>query len=362
MPGHSKRILVAVLDWGLGHATRCVPIIRDLVSRGCTVAISGNGQSLFLLKQEFPQLSFHELESYKVAYSSSLPFMMKVFLQLPKFLRAIRKEHEQVDNLIAQHKFDIVISDNRYGCWSPRVPAVLITHQLNIIMPASMKWMSRSLNYFNHRLINRFDLCWVPDSDHERITGALTVPGKLKVRFVGMLSRFDKSNIQIEDGLILGVVSGPEPQREIFEAILKKEMTRLAGNFTCIIVRGIPSGTASTHSRITFLNHVRGQELGTLIQKAAILITRSGYSTIMDLTRLEKKAVVMVPTPGQTEQEYLAAELDKRKVAVLQHQSEFDLNKAILKVKEYQGFENRDQETNLLRNAIDELLQMKKSR
>lgn len=358
MPEISKHILVAVLDWGLGHATRCIPVINYLLNRGCKVSIAGNGQSLLLLKEEFPHLKFHELESYKVEYSSSLPFMVKVFLQLPKFLNAIRKEHTQIENLISQHKIDGVISDNRYGCWSGQVSSVFITHQVNLIMPTSFKWLSAALNFFNHRLIKRFDTCWIPDSDHERITGPLTVPDNLKVRFVGMLSRLKKSDVQVDEDLILGVISGPEPQRQILESILEHEMSEQTRR--CIIVRGIISGQEKKNSRITFINHVSGRELGELIQKAGILITRSGYSTVMDLTRLEKKNVILIPTPGQTEQEYLAEELDKRKIALRQLQWDFDLNTAIRKVREHKGFEDIDPETNLLINAVDELLQMEK--
>lgn len=358
MPEISKHILLAVLDWGLGHATRCIPVINSLLNRGCKVSIAGNGQSLLLLKQEFPHLNFHELESYKVEYSSSLPFMVKVFLQLPKFMNAIREEHRQIELLISQHKIDGVISDNRYGCWSGQVPSVFITHQVNLIMPASFNWLGAALNFFNHRLIKRFDTCWVPDSGHERITGPLTVPSKLKVRFVGMLSRLKKSDVQIDEDLILGVISGPEPQRQILESILEHQMSEQTRR--CIIVRGIISGEEKKNSRITFINHVSGRELGELIQKAGILITRSGYSTVMDLTRLEKKNVILISTPGQTEQEYLARELDRRKIALRQLQSDFDLNKAIGKVKEYKGFEDTDPETNLLINAVDQLLQMEK--
>jgi uncharacterized protein (TIGR00661 family) len=360
MPEISKHILVAVLDWGLGHATRCIPVIDCLLTLGCKVSIAGNGQSLLLLKQEFPQLNFYELESYKVEYSTSLPFMAKIFLQLPKFLWAIRNEHEQLEKLISQQKIDAVVSDNRYGCWSPKVSTVLITHQVNLIMPASFKWLNGALNFFNHRLIKRFDTCWIPDSDHERITGQLTVPGNLNVRFVGMLSRLKKSDVQVDQDLILGVISGPEPQRQILESLLEQQMSLQTRR--CILVRGIPSGLHRKNSRITFINHISGRELGELIQKAGILITRSGFSTVMDLTRLEKKNVILIPTPGQTEQEYLAEELDKRKIALRQLQSDFDLNTAIGKVKEYKGFEDIDPETNLLINAVDELLQVEKTK
>jgi len=356
-----KHVLVAVLDWGLGHATRCVPIIRELLNQHCKVTLAGNGQSLQLLRQEFPMLEFIELPSYKVSYSVSMPFMLKIFLQLPKFLSAIRTEHKEIEKLVSQRNVDAIISDNRYGCWSTQVPSVLITHQVNIIMPPMLSWMSFGINYFNHSLIKRFNLGWVPDFESDRITGRLTTPGKLNIRFIGMLSRFERNeNISIEPNLIVGVISGPEPQRQVLESILEKQMTNQTGNF--VLVRGILNGKERQHSSIKFINHLGATELSELIQKASIIITRSGYSSIMDLIKLGKKRVILIPTPGQTEQEYMAEVLDKKQIALGQPQSDFDLMKVLDRVKNYTGFEDIRQQANLLPKAIVELLEMKRKR
>lgn len=358
MPLH-KHVLVAVLDWGLGHATRCVPIIRELINQHCQVTLAGNGQSLKLLRQEFPLLEFYELPSYKVSYSGSMPFMLKIFLQVPKFLNAIRAEHIEIEKLVAQSKMDVVISDNRYGCWSTQVPSVLITHQVNIIIPPMLSWLSRGINYFNHQLIKRFNLCWVPDFESERITGSLTTPGELNIRFIGMLSRFERNeNISTDPDLVLGVVSGPEPQRQILESMLEKQMVNQTGSF--VLVRGILNGKERQHASIKFINHLPAIELNELIQKASIIITRSGYSTIMDLIKLGKKKVILIPTPGQTEQEYLAEVLDKKQIALGQSQSDFDLMTVLDRVKHYTGFEGIQQQANLLPKAIIELLEMKR--
>ena len=350
----STHILVTVLDWGLGHATRSIVVINALLEKGCRVSIAGNGQSLELLKQEYPQLNFYELAPYNVKYSRQRHFMLNIFLQLPKFLRAIKTERQQIEQLIGKNKFDAVIADNRYGCWSKEIPGVLITHQLNLQMPVYLSWLSGFINYFNHRQIRKFTTCWVPDVVTNPITGRLTEPKNLKVRFIGMLSRFKPKQIKEDDNLIVGIVSGPEPQRSVFEELLVKEMEKQSKE--CIIVRGVPKGEARNHQNIKFINHLSAIELNDLIQKAGVIVSRSGYSTIMDLAAINKKQIIFIPTPGQTEQEYLAEQLKSRKLAFMQKQSEFDLTKAIEEVKEYNGFDQIDQDTNLLDKAISDLI------
>ncbi|MBL7870516.1 MAG: hypothetical protein JNM78_02805 [Cyclobacteriaceae bacterium] len=356
MSAPSKHILVAVLDWGLGHATRSIVVINALLEKGCSVSIAGNGQSLELLKQEYPQLNFHELQSYDVLYSNGRPFILNIFLQLPKFLKAIRLENKQVEELIDKNKFDAVISDNRYGCWSKEIPSVLITHQLNLQMPVYFSWLSGFINYFNHRQIRKFTECWVPDFVLNPITGRLTSTENLSVRFIGMLSRFNPKKIEENDNLIMGVVSGPEPQRSVFEELLVNEMEKQTRD--CIIVRGTPKDEERRHSRIKFVNHLHTNELKELIQKAGIIVSRSGYSTIMDLSVLGKKQIIFIPTPGQTEQEYLAEQLRDRKIALIQKQAEFNLTKAMTDVKGYNGFTQVIQEVSMLHSAIDDLIMM----
>jgi uncharacterized protein (TIGR00661 family) len=349
-----KHILVAVLDWGLGHATRSIVVINALLAKGHSVSIAGNGQSLELLKQEYSHLNFYELISYGAIYSTQRSFVLNIFLQLPKFLKAIKNEHKQIEQLISKNKFDAVISDNRYGCWSREILSVLITHQLNLQMPSYLVWLSGLINYFNQRQIKKFSRCWVPDYNDKSITGKLSESKKLKVQFIGMLSRFNPNHIKVDYNLILGIVSGPEPQRTNFEEILTKEMEKQTKE--CVIVRGVPSGVERKHSHIKFINHLRSNELSELVQQAGIIVSRSGYSTIMDLASLGKKQILFVPTPGQTEQEYLAQQLKSSKIALMQRQSEFDLAKAIGEVKEYVGFAKSDQETNLLDKAISDLI------
>ena len=183
-----KKVLITPLDWGLGHATRCIPIIHELLKRGCTVLIAGSGDSLLLLKNEFPHLTFFTLSAYSPLYSRSQSMIWKIVSQIPKFVEVIRKEHQQIQTLIEKHKIDFIISDNRYGCWSAKIPSVFMTHQLNILMPYGLKWIEPLVRRVNKRLIKKFSTCWIPDYAEE----TLSLSGKLSQhdvpRFITLLT------------------------------------------------------------------------------------------------------------------------------------------------------------------------------
>jgi uncharacterized protein (TIGR00661 family) len=352
-----KHILVAVLDWGLGHATRCVPVIRMLLLNHCKVSVAGNGESLALLKQEFPQLTFHELPSYRITYPLNGFLFLHLLLQSPRVFRAIRYEHRLMQRLIEEHKFDAIISDNRYGCYSKHVQSVIITHQLTIQVPSSLSWSRAVVNRVNHRMIKRFSACWVPDIESSQLSGNLSKATLLKVRYVGLLSRFLNTEVEIEHGLIVALVSGPEPQREIFEKLLLGELKKL--NQRSMLVRGLPSRPSEVkeEGKITIINHASADDLQKLIAKADVIISRSGYSTIMDLYTLGKRRIVFIPTPGQIEQEYLADKLDRDHIAFTQTQDRMNIQEAIDKSKMYHGFDTNEHRANLLDEAVQELLQ-----
>ncbi len=353
--GKQKHILVAVLDWGLGHATRCIPIINCLLTNHCKVSIAGNGPSFELLKQEFPQLTVHELSPYNVRYPSNSFFFLHLLFQSPGIFKAIRAERKQIGKLVSENNIDAIISDNRYGCYCEKVPSVLITHQLNIQLPSSLSWSKFMVDYINNQLIKKFDACWVPDFP-SGLTSKLSESRKLKARFIGMLSRFQSNDVVQESDLVVGLVSGPEPQREIFEKLLLKQFKKL--NQPCLIVRGLPNVmfNETKDGNITLITHAPAQELEIIISKANIVISRSGYTTIMDLQAIGKKNVIFIPTPGQTEQEYLANELEKRGIAYTQIQDRFNMKEALEKSKEYKGFDASTQRTNLLNEAVQDLL------
>jgi UDP-N-acetylglucosamine:LPS N-acetylglucosamine transferase len=341
---------VAPLDWGLGHATRCIPIIHEFLNRSVEVQIASSGKALALLRQEFPTLKFHELVSYKATYSDRLSFMLKILFQMPKFLWTIKREHQQIEQIIKNENMDWVIADNRYGCWSSQIPSVLITHQINILMPPAWKWLEGVINYGNHRQIKKFTQCWIPDFPNG-ITRRMTYPGNLKTKFIGMISRFNTWKLPLKRE-ILFLLSGPETQLSIFETKVREEIRR-TGCKNYFMVKGKP-GTMD-ESTENEADHLPAGELNELILSTQLVISRPGYTTIMDLWKLGKKAI-FIPTPGQTEQEYLAKQLKVNGIAFCQNQDEFDLSLALTESKKYKGFEGYPASPNLLARAIDDLL------
>lgn len=325
-----KKLLLAPLDWGLGHATRCVPIIRDLLNSDCEVWLAGEGAQEKLLREEFPLLPFLPLKGYRIKYSKN-GLAAKLIFQIPSILRSIREENSWLKVQIKNHGFEAVISDNRYGLWSENVFSVFITHQLRI--KSSLGKLSENfLQKWNYNLINKFDECWIPDKEGEsNLAGALSHPHKLPsipVKFIGSQSRFNNLDIEVEKDHLLIILSGPEPQRTIFENKIIEEIVNYPG--TATIVRGLPGekNIVPSTNTIHFYNHLMADDLNVEMMKAEFIIGRSGYSTIMDIAELDKKSI-LVPTPGQTEQEYLAEHLMQKRFAYCVRQNEFSLLKVI---------------------------------
>jgi len=352
----ARKVLVTPLDWGLGHATRSIPVIHELQNRKCEVVIATSGDALLLLRTEFPTLQFFELPAYRARYSTRIPFMTGILLQMPKFLWAIRKEHVQTQRIIREQKIDFVISDSRFGCWSTRVPTIFISHQTTILMPSHLKWLESAINFFNRQQIKKFTQCWIPDFPSDRVTDKLTSVAGLNIRFIGMLSRFKKPKIltQVKYNYLI-LISGPEPQRTILEQFMRKNIHVLPGKK--MIVKGQPHLGQEIIQTKGFdeVGHLQAGTLQHIIESSEMIIARSGYSTVMDLAALGKKAF-FIPTPGQTEQELLALELEKRKIAYYQNQKDLDLIRANEEMENYTGFSNFDQPESLLSKTMDEFL------
>lgn len=332
------RILVAPLDWGLGHATRCIPIIKEFLKNDCDVWLAGQGKQEALLRSEFPHLPFLPLQGYNIEYSkTSWGLFWKMILQMPRMITLIRAEHKWLNRTIRAHEFDAVISDNRFGLHHSQVPSVFITHQLTIKTPLG-KWNEKILQKWNYRQINCFKECWVPDvPGGHNLAGRLSHPTNMPsvpVKYIGSLSRFEKEERNEIKGQLLFILSGPEPQRTILENNIINEVSHYPG--TATIVRGLPAvqTVIPSTSMIKFYNHLPAKELNGEVEKADWVISRPGYSTIMDLEKLQKKSI-LIPTPGQTEQEYLAKELYQKKIAFSVPQKEFSLSLALENAKKF---------------------------
>ena len=304
-------VLVAPLDWGLGHTTRCIPVIRALLQLKIKVLVACDERSKAILEKEFTSISFLSLNGYRVRYSSSKRLLaLKIIQQLPKILLSIRREHAWLQQIIRSHKIDLVISDNRFGLYSNQCTCVFITHQLNIQAP--FRWMQNCIRLINYRFINRFAACWVPD-----YAGSFSIAGKLShpvqmpavpVQYIGPLTRLAKKEADEKkyDWLIL--LSGPEPQRSLLEQKFVGVLAAIPGSV--LLVRGLPESNEELQvpDNCVCVNYLGGEELEQAVARAAFVISRSGYTTVMELLYLQKKAV-LIPTPGQTEQEYLAKHL-----------------------------------------------------
>lgn len=301
----NKNILIAPLNWGLGHATRCIPIIRELLRYPfITVLLASDGRALKLLRQEFPTLIALELPAYQIHYRST-NMIWNIAGQVPKILRAIYQERQVIKQLVKDYEIDLIISDNRYGCYHPAVRSIFMTHQINLRIP--FRPLEYLTNIFNHLWLKKFETVWIPDYEGKtNLAGSLSRSAGLEeVVYLGALSRFIKKNTPIKYDVTV-VLSGPEPQRSILEQKIIEQAQNLPYQF--LLVQGkteiqqhfFIKKNVEVHS---FLNSVA---LNEAILASKIVVARSGYSTLMDLMVLGKKAI-FIPTPGQTEQEYLAA-------------------------------------------------------
>lgn len=327
-PGGSltPKILVAPLDWGLGHATRCIPVIKELLAQNCTVILAAEGRVKLLLEKEFPNLPNLQLLGYRVKYSKKKwSLMFSIMAQLPKMLRAINLERKWLKQLIANNEVDAVISDNRYGLYHNAIRSVFITHQLHIKSFSSIS--EKILQKLNYSYIDQFSECWVPDvDDKNNLSGdlghPLVKPGAT-THYIGALSRFQKDNDSEEKHLLI-LLSGPEPQRSILEKLLIGQLEKYKK--PVVLVRGLPGSheKLDLDASITVYNHLPSESLKEKILQASFVVARCGYSSIMDVAALQKKSV-LIPTPGQTEQEYLAKHLMNKNFAFCVEQSKFKL-------------------------------------
>jgi predicted glycosyltransferase len=306
------KILICPLNWGLGHATRCVPIIRQLLTEGHEPVIAADGFPLEFLRQAFPALRFIELPSYPISYSSGNSQKSALFFSIPKIIRGIVNEHQWLESILNTEHFDRIISDNRFGLWNKRIHSTYITHQLMVKMPSGLKVFEPLIWLIHRSLILRYNECWIPDKKEKNgFSGHLThkYPLPKNAQFIGILSRFQDLKTILPDTTyeVVAIISGIEPQRTLFEKSLI-ERFRDAG-FKSLIISGQPQDQhfEKTIGDITLVSHLPDSDMASVLIGSKTIICRAGYSTIMDLSALNcLHKAEFIPTPGQTEQEYLA--------------------------------------------------------
>lgn len=330
-----KTILVAPLNWGLGHATRCIPIIKALQVHNYIPIIASDGSALELLKKEFPELQFLTLPSYQIEYADkSENFKWKLIKNSPNMIEAVWEEKQLVKKWIKIHKIDGLISDNRLGVFSKRIPSVFLTHQLNVLT-GNTTWITSKIHQF---IISKYTECWVPDvastPNLSGILGHLNTP-KEKIKYIGSLSRMTKKILPLKYDLMI-VLSGPEPQRSLLEEKLIQEIEMFEGKI--VFIKGIVEEEQIKEKieNVTYYNFMNTKQLAKTFNQSNKIICRSGYSTIMDIVKLEKKAF-LIPTPGQYEQEYLAQKFKTEGLFPSKSQDKFKL-KDLKKINFYDGF------------------------
>ena len=327
---NGARILVAPLDWGLGHAARCVPVVRSLIEHGAVPVIGAEGGPLALLRAEFPDLEHVRLAGVTVRYANGKNQSWSMARQFPKLLRGIREEHSLFFRLKDELALDAVISDQRFGIRATTLPSVIITHQVFPIAPIFQGPLQR----LNQRLLQRFDRCWVMDhAEPPGLSGELGHGPNVSpnARCIGPQSRFSPQvSGSPAQGRIVAVISGPEPHRTLFEKILIDQLQMIPGDH--LLVRGLPSAAHEQRANVTLLPHLSADRLADELSCADLIVSRSGYTTLMDLHALGRNAL-LVPTPGQPEQEYLARLHGTAGHFMVQQQDRIDLCAAMASLK-----------------------------
>lgn len=323
-------ILVAPLDWGLGHTTRCVPLIQHLLQAGHRVIFAGNDSQRAYISGTFPGITTIQLDGYNVNYSRyGSAFMLAIAKQVPTILRTIREEHNWLNDAVKTHSIDAVISDNRYGLYHSDIPCVIMTHQLSPI--SGMGSMAdKIVHKLHYRMLERFNHCWIVDVPQAPgLAGKLSHPPALprNAEYIGLLSQAEQKNISGSKHLLV-LLSGPEPQRTLLADKLWQQAKAYKGPVVFVEGSENVSDRGEIPQHIIYHKRISGDILAHAISDADMVICRSGYSTIMDLVKLNKKAI-LIPTPGQTEQEYLAIELYRQKLFISKQQATFNLDEAL---------------------------------
>ena len=329
------RILVSPLNWGIGHATRCIPIIKQLKKNGFTPILASDGDALNLLQKVFPDVICYNLPSYEVKYAkNSRFFTLKLLSQLPQFFKTYKQEQKRIRELVKKENIDTIISDNRFGVFHKGITSIYITHQLKV----KSGLFTFLTTKFHQKIIKKFDQCWLPDVEKSpNLSAALSHVDSFPIpsTYIGILSSLEKQKIPIKYDILV-LLSGPEPQRSQLEKKLLDELKNTSKNI-CFI-RGVIENQIEKkqENTLTIYNYLLSDDLQKVINESELVLARSGYSILMDLSKLEKKAF-FIPTPGQSEQLYLAAHLEKQKIAPFSLQKDFQL-KLLEKVVNYKGF------------------------
>ncbi|HIP37589.1 MAG TPA: hypothetical protein EYG85_12130 [Crocinitomix sp.] len=294
----NKVILFSALDWGFGHTTRCVSLIQHLLAHSNQIIFAGNTTQIAFIKKEFPLVKTEFIKGYNIRLSSKKSTYVQILNQLFKIYNAIKKEQKWVENFITKHSVNVIISDNRYGFRNPAIKSIFMGHQLNIYVPNFRKFVNKKLSKY----VNRFDKCWIVDDKQHHLAGDLSNPMYLTIPFeyIGLLNRFKPKQQNLTYDYLV-IVSGAEPENTIF--LKEVELLFKITNQNIAIV----STTTSDNNikNATYFYYPTTKELDQLISQSKIVISKAGYTTLMEMVALNKLCY-LIPTKGQYEQQYLS--------------------------------------------------------
>lgn len=299
------------------------------MEQGDIPIIAADKNPLAFLQKEFPNLEFIRLPGFEPTYSKGNSQVFKLLTSIPRAIIDFKKEHLEIERIVKERKIDTIISDNRFGCWSKNAYSIFITHQLHIQVPRLFRWTYPVVNMMSRSYIKHYDELWIPDVENEpSLSGILSHPAdaKIKTKYIGILSRFNGYGYDYGyDYDYLVILSGPEPQRTIFEEIVLKQASEVESKI--VVLRAKPDQEdlpINAPNNVLIYNHVDDDFFVELVSKSKNIICRGGYSSLMDLVSLNRNAY-LVPTPGQTEQEYLADYLTKKRLFNSCKQKDFQL-------------------------------------
>ena len=336
---------MAPLDWGLGHTTRCLPLIQHLQTLGAGVFFAGNEVQCNLVRQKSPQLPFLALSGYEVRYARSAGgFLPKMLEQLPLIAKRIKAEHQWLLEMVSEHHIEGIISDNRYGLWHPQVPNIMLCHQLGLHTGLGA-FADRTATRFHKRLLSRFGAVWIPDvATSPGISGKLGHPENVPkdAKYIGPLSQFSAGSpaekVFVESGStdtqkLVVLLSGPEPQRSILSDLLWAQVCTL--NMPVLFVEGKKEASARlSNGKVTWHSLLAGKALQTVLEQASYVVCRGGYTTLMDAAALHLKLLI-IPTPGQGEQQYLGRLFEAKNRGLCFKQEGFNLKEALGKATDF---------------------------
>ena len=338
-----KKIFVAPLNWGLGHATRNLPLIKAFLERGDKVIIAAHDRAKMLLQSEVPKCEFVDFPEYPIRYPQSGFFVTRfMFIIFPQMLIAMYKEKKQLQKLHNKYQFDYIISDNRFRLYLKGVKSYLISHQLRYKLPRSVTKLESLPEYFTYSFFKNYDKILVPDSDDPNsLTGELShkmryLPDE-KLHYSGILNDIQKpSKKQTKDIDYFIIISGPEPQRTKLERLIFKQVNSLPGKI--FVALGMPEKNYKIHQgNATFYTYLNREQMHDFLQRSKFIISRPGYTTVMEMIQFNLQGL-FIPTPGQIEQEYLAKYYEEKKWCHCVSQYKFNLVRDVENAKSYQGF------------------------